>query len=149
MYSWRVNSSCSTIGELMCSWRVNISCSTIGELVYSWRVNSSCSTIGELVYSWLKKIAPSRGRREHFRGISCEKSLFYFDQIYTCIMKRKFKHHDCDDQQFHQYQQNKQPPLTPNHWTQKKCYSSVISDPKTLVFFHSTLCLIDYLNLIL
>jgi hypothetical protein len=25
----------------------------------------------------LKKIAPSRGRREHFRGISCEKSLFY------------------------------------------------------------------------
>ena len=24
----------------------------------------------------LKKIAPSRGRREHFRGISCEKSLF-------------------------------------------------------------------------
>ena len=25
----------------------------------------------------LKKIAPSRGRRKHFRGISCEKSLFY------------------------------------------------------------------------
>ena len=25
----------------------------------------------------LKKIAPSRGRRENFRGISCEKSLFY------------------------------------------------------------------------
>ena len=25
----------------------------------------------------LKKIAPSRGRREHFRGISCDKSLFY------------------------------------------------------------------------
>ena len=25
----------------------------------------------------LKKIAPSRGRREHFRCISCEKSLFY------------------------------------------------------------------------
>ena len=25
----------------------------------------------------LKKIAPSRGRREHFRGNSCEKSLFY------------------------------------------------------------------------
>ena len=24
-----------------------------------------------------KKMAPSRGRREHFRGISCEKSLFY------------------------------------------------------------------------
>ena len=25
----------------------------------------------------LKKIAPSRGRREHLRGISCEKLLFY------------------------------------------------------------------------
>ena len=25
----------------------------------------------------LKKIAPSRGRREHFWGISCEKSRFY------------------------------------------------------------------------
>jgi hypothetical protein len=25
----------------------------------------------------LKKIAPSGGRREHFWGISCEKSLFY------------------------------------------------------------------------
>jgi hypothetical protein len=25
----------------------------------------------------LKKIAPSRGRREHFLGISCEKSRFY------------------------------------------------------------------------
>jgi hypothetical protein len=25
----------------------------------------------------LKKIAPSRGRREHFRGISCEKLQFY------------------------------------------------------------------------
>jgi hypothetical protein len=29
----------------------------------------------------LKKIAPSRGRRENFRGISCEKSLFYAKKI--------------------------------------------------------------------
>ena len=30
----------------------------------------------------LKKIAPSRGRRENFRGISCEKSLFYAKKSY-------------------------------------------------------------------
>jgi hypothetical protein len=29
----------------------------------------------------LKKIAPSRGRREHFWGISCEKSRFYDKKI--------------------------------------------------------------------
>ena len=29
----------------------------------------------------LKKIAPSGGRREHFWGISCEKSRFYAKQI--------------------------------------------------------------------
>ena len=29
----------------------------------------------------LKKIAPSRGRREHFWGISCEKSRFYAKKI--------------------------------------------------------------------
>jgi hypothetical protein len=30
----------------------------------------------------LKKIAPSRGRREHFWGISCEKSRFYAKKSY-------------------------------------------------------------------
>ena len=30
----------------------------------------------------LKKIAPSGGRRENFRGISCEKSLFYAKKYY-------------------------------------------------------------------
>ena len=30
----------------------------------------------------LKKIAPSGGRRENFRGISCEKSLFYAKKSY-------------------------------------------------------------------
>ena len=30
----------------------------------------------------LKKIAPSRGRRENFRGISCEKSLLYAKKSY-------------------------------------------------------------------
>ena len=30
----------------------------------------------------LKKIAPSRGRREHFCGISCEKSRFYAKKSY-------------------------------------------------------------------
>ena len=30
----------------------------------------------------LKKIAPSGGRREHFLGISCEKSRFYAKQSY-------------------------------------------------------------------
>jgi hypothetical protein len=30
----------------------------------------------------IKKIAPSRGRREHFRGISCEKSRFYAKKSY-------------------------------------------------------------------
>jgi hypothetical protein len=34
------------------------------------------------------------------------------------IMKRKKT--VSDDQQFHQYQQNNQSVLTPNHWTQKK-----------------------------
>jgi hypothetical protein len=34
--------------------------------------------------SWinLKKIAPSGGRREHFWGISCEKSQFYAKKLY-------------------------------------------------------------------
>jgi hypothetical protein len=30
----------------------------------------------------LKKIAPSRGRRENFWGISCEKSRFYAKKSY-------------------------------------------------------------------
>jgi hypothetical protein len=30
----------------------------------------------------LKKIAPSRGRRENFWGISCEKSQFYAQKSY-------------------------------------------------------------------
>ena len=30
----------------------------------------------------LKKIAPSRGRHENFRGISCKKSLFYAKKSY-------------------------------------------------------------------
>jgi hypothetical protein len=30
----------------------------------------------------IKKIAPSRGRREHFRGIWCEKSGFYAKKSY-------------------------------------------------------------------
>jgi hypothetical protein len=30
----------------------------------------------------LKKIAPSGGRREHFWGISCEKSRFYANKSY-------------------------------------------------------------------
>jgi hypothetical protein len=31
----------------------------------------------------LKKIAPSRGRRENFWGISCEKSRFYAKKSYS------------------------------------------------------------------
>jgi hypothetical protein len=33
--------------------------------------------LSKVVHPALKKIALSRGRRENFRGISCEKSLFY------------------------------------------------------------------------
>ena len=33
----------------------------------------------------LKKIAPSRGRRENFWGISCEKSRFYAKKSYFSI----------------------------------------------------------------
>ena len=33
----------------------------------------------------LKKIAPSRGRRENFWGISCEKSRFYAKKSYFSL----------------------------------------------------------------
>jgi hypothetical protein len=33
----------------------------------------------------LKKIAPSGGRREHFWGVSCEKSRFYAKKSYVNI----------------------------------------------------------------
>ena len=36
----------------------------------------------------LKKIAPSGGRRENFRGISCEKSLFYAKKSYFLQLRR-------------------------------------------------------------
>jgi hypothetical protein len=37
----------------------------------------------------LKKIAPSRGRRENFRGISCEKSLFYAKKSFFLQLRRE------------------------------------------------------------
>ena len=37
----------------------------------------------------LKKIAPSRGRREHFWGISCEKSRFYTKKSYFFQLRRE------------------------------------------------------------
>jgi hypothetical protein len=37
----------------------------------------------------LKKIAPSGGRREHFRGISCEKSRFYAKKSYFFQLPRE------------------------------------------------------------
>ena len=36
----------------------------------------------------LKIIAPSRGRRENLRGISCEKSLFYAKKSYFLQLRR-------------------------------------------------------------
>ena len=36
----------------------------------------------------LKIIAPSGGRRENFRGISCEKSLFYAKKSYFLQLRR-------------------------------------------------------------
>ena len=36
----------------------------------------------------LKKIAPSRGRRENFWGISCEKSRFYAKKSYFSNFRR-------------------------------------------------------------
>jgi hypothetical protein len=38
-----------------------------------------------------KKIAPSRGRRENFWGISCEKSRFYAKYLYDLITKRNLR----------------------------------------------------------
>ena len=40
----------------------------------------------------LKKIAPSGGRREHFWGISCEKSRFYNKSYFSQLRReaRKF-----------------------------------------------------------
>jgi hypothetical protein len=40
----------------------------------------------------LKKIAPSGGRREHFWGISCEKSRFYAKQSYFFHFKISILH---------------------------------------------------------
>jgi hypothetical protein len=37
----------------------------------------------------LKNIAPSRGRREHFWGISCEKSRFYAKKSYLFQLRRE------------------------------------------------------------
>ena len=37
----------------------------------------------------LKKIAPSGGRRENFRGISCEKSLFFAKKSYFLQLRRE------------------------------------------------------------
>ena len=37
----------------------------------------------------LKKIAPSGGRREHFGGISCEKSRFYTKKSYFFQLRRE------------------------------------------------------------
>jgi hypothetical protein len=37
----------------------------------------------------LKKIAPSGGRREHFWGISCEKSRFYTKKSYLFQLRRE------------------------------------------------------------
>ena len=37
----------------------------------------------------LKKIAPSGGRRENFRGISCKKSRFYAKKSYFCQLRRE------------------------------------------------------------
>jgi hypothetical protein len=37
----------------------------------------------------LKKIAPSGGRREHFWGISCEKSRFYAKKSYFFQLRRE------------------------------------------------------------
>jgi hypothetical protein len=37
----------------------------------------------------LKKIAPSGGRREHFWGISCEKSRFYANKSYFFRLRRE------------------------------------------------------------
>jgi hypothetical protein len=37
----------------------------------------------------LKKIAPSRGRRENFWGISCEKSRFYANKSYFFQLRRE------------------------------------------------------------
>jgi hypothetical protein len=37
----------------------------------------------------LKKIAPSGGKREHFWGISCEKSRFYANKSYFFQLRRE------------------------------------------------------------
>ena len=39
----------------------------------------------------LKKIAPSGGRREHFWGISCEKSRFYANKSYVFQLPREVR----------------------------------------------------------
>ena len=48
-------------------------CTRIGEK----RCNSGADPGFQVTEGALKKIAPSRGRRENFGGISCEKSRFY------------------------------------------------------------------------
>ena len=40
----------------------------------------------------LKKIAPSGGRREHFWGISCEKSRFYAKKSYFFSILGEARH---------------------------------------------------------
>ena len=52
----------------------------------------------------LKKIAPSRGRREHFWGISCEKSRFYAKKSYFSNIRggaRNFWSISCEKSRFY------------------------------------------------
>jgi hypothetical protein len=52
----------------------------------------------------LKKIAPSGGRREHFWGISCEKSRFYAKKSYFFQLSRearKFWGISCEKSRFY------------------------------------------------
>jgi hypothetical protein len=64
----------------------------------SWLAASTCKLDLWTQPSWtdpgfqvrggaLKKIAPSRGRRENFWGISCEKSRFYTKKSYFSNFK--------------------------------------------------------------
>ena len=52
----------------------------------------------------LKKIAPSRGRRENFWGISCEKSRFYAKKSYFSNFRggaRNFWGISCEKSRFY------------------------------------------------
>jgi hypothetical protein len=72
---WCFNATFSNISAI--SWRPVFVVEEAGENHRQGRIQDF-----KLGGGAVKKIVPSRGRREHFWGISCEKSRFYAKKSY-------------------------------------------------------------------